>query len=95
MSEARRTASDARSEGLELVSNLREMGNSLRANAERLLGDVQTVHRRMLAEIDRDERALGLTSGRVRRTGGSEPEAPEARGDGADELEIPEFIPPG
>ena len=38
---------------LELVSNLREMSNSLRANAERVFGDVQRVHSSLLAQIER------------------------------------------
>ena len=48
--------------GLELVSNLREMSNSLRANAERLLGDVQRVHSSLAAQIARVERAAGSGS---------------------------------
>jgi hypothetical protein len=35
------------------------MSNSLRANAERLLGDVQRVHTRLVAQIERVERATG------------------------------------
>jgi hypothetical protein len=74
------------------------MGDALRANAERLLGDVQTVHRRMLAEIDREERALGLRSGAADR--GAQRSAPRESGGSVrrpadDELDVPEFIPPG
>jgi hypothetical protein len=96
MSQARRTASDARSDGLELVSNLREMGDALRSNAERLLGDVQSIHRRMVAELDREERALGLTSSSgPRRPSPGAPPREESRDDGGDNLDVPEFIPPG
>ena len=51
--DARTAASDVRTEGLEIVDNLREMGDSLRSNAERLLRDVQMIHSRMLAQLDR------------------------------------------
>ena len=60
LEDARATADGVRSEGLELVSNLREMGNSLRGNAERLLGDVQRVHSSLVAQIARVERATGV-----------------------------------
>ena len=46
LEDARATAEGVRSEGLELVSNLREMSNSLRANAERLLGTSSAFIRR-------------------------------------------------
>ncbi len=65
MEDARATADGVRSEGLELVSNLREMSNSLRANAERLLGDVQRVHSRLVAQIERVERVAGGSSASV------------------------------
>jgi hypothetical protein len=51
--DARATAEGVRAEGMELVSNLREMGDALRANAERLLMDIQSVHSRMVRELDR------------------------------------------
>ena len=65
LEDARATADGVRSEGLELVSNLREMSNSLRANAERLLGDVQRVHSSLTAQIARVEREhrIGSVSG--------------------------------
>ena len=44
--DARTAAGDVRTEGLEIVDNLREMGDSLRSNAERLLRDVQMIHSR-------------------------------------------------
>ena len=68
LEDARATADGVRSEGLELVSNLREMSNSLRSNAERLLGDVQRVHSRLVAQIERVERAAGgQRSARIQR----------------------------
>jgi len=98
LSEARLTAQEVRTEGLELVANLRQMGDSLRANAERILRDVQGVHSQMVARIDRVE---------GRRTGGSsESRRPRSDGSGTvargafdvesdgDLPDVPEFIPP-
>jgi vacuolar-type H+-ATPase subunit H len=93
LSEARLTAQDVRSEGLELVANLRQMGDSLRANAERILRDVQGVHGNMVARIDKVD---------ARRGGaGSEPRRPRSDrlrdslpADGDDGIpDVPEFIP--
>ncbi|HXO07712.1 MAG TPA: hypothetical protein VN880_06745, partial [Solirubrobacteraceae bacterium] len=106
LEDARATADGVRSEGLELVSNLREMSNSLRANAERLLGDVQRTHSQLTAQIARVERATGIGSGSsaVRRGragggggGGGEVDADSGRTlppAGDDGLDVPEFIPP-
>ena len=57
ISEARATAQEVRSEGMELVANMRQMGDSMRANAERILRDVQGVHSHLVARIERVERA--------------------------------------
>ena len=57
--EARSTAGDVKAEGLELVENLRQMGDSLRSNAERLLRDVQMIHSRMVAQLDRADGGVG------------------------------------
>ena len=90
-----------RSEGLELVSNLREMSNSLRGNAERLFGDVQRVHSSLVAQIARVERATSAGSssaGRHARTGAGESVSDSGRTPppiGDDGLDVPEFIPPG
>jgi hypothetical protein len=108
MSEARLTADDVRKEGLELVANLRQMGDSLRANAERIIRDVQSVHSQMLARIERAEgegRATGsgIASAAPRDAGAVR----RRRADGAwesarnrfeapegDEIpDVPEFIP--
>ena len=107
MEDARATADGVRSEGLELVSNLREMSNSLRSNAERLLGDVQRVHSRLVAQIERVERATGdsgsRSAGRGGRPSGRRSERDESASDSerlstpVDDggLDVPEFIPPG
>jgi vacuolar-type H+-ATPase subunit H len=86
--DARAAAEGIRAEGLEIVANLREMGNSLRSNAQRLLGDVQQIHSRMLAEVDEKEAALGLAPARAR------PRDRPVPPDDGDALDVPEFIPP-
>jgi vacuolar-type H+-ATPase subunit H len=92
--EVRSGASDVRTEGLELVGNLREMGDSLRANAERLLHDVQMIHSRMVAEIDRVDGGAGRApASSSRRVGARDRGAPPLVG--GDALDVPEFIPPG
>jgi vacuolar-type H+-ATPase subunit H len=98
---ARETAGAVKGDGMEVVGNLRELGDSLRSNAERLLRDVQAIHSNMLAQIDRvdPERASQLrdnaggrsrsgTSERARRT------PPAAARSVEEPLDVPEFIPP-
>jgi vacuolar-type H+-ATPase subunit H len=96
LSEARVTAQEVRSEGLELVANLRQMGDSLRANAERILRDVQGIHSQMVVRIDRAEarRSSGAEARRPRSEGsrGTPRAALDAHGD-ADIPDVPEFIP--
>jgi len=89
------------------------MSNSLRSNAERLLGDVQRVHSRLVAQIERVERAAGggrrttNAAGAGRRRSRDEADG-QLAGDHSridrstrdlravdDDLEVPEFIPPG
>jgi vacuolar-type H+-ATPase subunit H len=92
--DARTAASDVRTEGLELAGNLREMGDSMRSNAERLLRDVQMIHSRMVAEIDRVDGGAS----RLPALGG-EPPVRDREGrraslsDGGEVLDVPEFIP--
>ena len=109
LEDARATADGVRSEGLELVAKFREMSNSMHANAERLLGDVQRVHSSLVAQIARVEHAAGVGSGSGspgRRSGAGEPTAGDGRSESAadygrsespagDDLDVPEFIPPG
>jgi cell division septum initiation protein DivIVA len=89
---ARDTATEIQTKGAELVENLRQMGDSLRANSTRLLRDVQLVHRQMLAQIEAaggDVGGLGpITAARVR-----EPPRRPPVFDG--ELEVPEYVPRG
>ncbi len=92
MSEARSTADGVRDEGLELAANLRQMGDALRANADRLLRDVHGIHSHMVSRIKRVE-----GSSRGRRSEGGRSAARRASRAGAEEeqIEVPEFIPPG
>lgn len=51
--DARASADGVRAEGMELVSNLREMSDVLRSNADLLLRDIQAIHARMIGELER------------------------------------------
>ncbi len=87
LAEARTTADDVRREGLELGANLREMGNSLRFNSERLLRDVAQIHGQLGSRIDRVHQST-----RLPRKAGGESSPRRARSGGDDELDVPEFI---
>src|ERR1017187_8208744 len=99
-------ADGVRAEGLELVGNLRQMGDSLRSNAERLLQDVQLIHTRMVATLDNADSPAGTPVGSSRpgdgRPSRSSPTSslngPRSSGRAArnvqDEVEVAEFIPP-
>jgi hypothetical protein len=93
LGEARVAAADVLSEGTELVQNLREMGDSLRANASLLLQDIQQIHARMVAELDRVDG--GASRIPIPRAAEREPAARRRSPIDSDELEVPEFIPPG
>ena len=69
--DARATASDVRSEGLEIAANLREMGDSLRSNAERLLRDVQRIHSQLVARLDRIDAGAGTGAAEAARRPGA------------------------
>jgi uncharacterized membrane protein YqiK len=94
--DARSAASDVRTEGLELAGNLREMGDSMRSNAERLLRDVQMIHSRMVAEIDRADGGASRAPVRTSEPGLRDRERRRASlSDEGEVLDVPEFIPPG
>jgi uncharacterized membrane protein YqiK len=100
LGEARVAATGVRSEGMELVSNLREMGDSMRSNAELLLRDVQAIHSRMVSQLDRIDAGASRvpaprTSERDAGSGRRPRDRGSAGGDHNDELSVPEFIPPG
>jgi cell division septum initiation protein DivIVA len=65
---AEQTAGEIDIEGMQVVRDLRALGDSLRANAERLLGDVQAIHRRMVGQIERVEAAATKAERQGRRS---------------------------
>ena len=71
------------------------MGDSLRSNAERLLRDVQMIHSRMVAQIDRADGGIpGSSAHPSERDRGRSRLSAERLGDG-EVIDVPEFIPPG
>lgn len=84
--EAREAANEVLTEGMELSSDLRELSDSLRSNAELLLRDVRAAHARMTAGLDRAEAPASA------RSGGERERLPRDRP--AAELDVPEFVPP-
>ncbi len=106
MRAAEQTAAEIDIEGNQVVRDLRELGDSLRANAERLLRDVQAIHSRMVEQIERIESAAREAPSRGRSRGDTDsaaaegPTRPRRRTTAApsadgDELDVPEFLPPG
>ena len=83
IAEARAAAREVLREGEVLSGHLRELSDSLRVNAERLLRDVRDAHAELTARLDRaDPNPSGS------RSRGSRPSpAPP------DEPVVPEFIP--
>ena len=106
MRAAEQTAAEIDIEGMQVVRDLRELGDSLRANAERLVRDVQAIHRRMVTQIERVEASAAKATERGRARGDTEHGAssrprPADRSSAAaapgkdDELDVPEFLTPG
>lgn len=77
MRSAQETAAEIRDEGFHMVGNLRDLGDSMRNNAEKLLKDVQMIHTRMVAQIERVEAASRKPP--VRPSGASSRSAPRSR----------------
>jgi vacuolar-type H+-ATPase subunit H len=96
MREARDVSGNVRGDGVELADHVKQLGDSLRRNAERLLNDVQAVHSTYLSQIDKVDparsqlRSLPSAGGRSTSTRGRSRE-----GDPGDDLDVPEFIPRG
>jgi vacuolar-type H+-ATPase subunit H len=91
--QAHGVAGDVMDEGTQLSTELHQLSDSLRRNAERLLSDIRVAHARLTAELDqarpvgtpviRDQRPAAVS---VTVSGGPDP-APSS-------LDVPEFIPP-
>jgi hypothetical protein len=77
--QARAAADAAHAEGLELVGNVRAMGESLRSNADRLLRDVRSLHGQMISRIEVAE--------------GDQPVDVESSPSRDADGDVPEFIP--
>jgi uncharacterized membrane protein YqiK len=92
--DARATAEGVRAEGMEIVSNLREMSDALHANAERLLQDIQGIHSRMVSELDRVDPERGSGGDASGAAPASEAGNHEPSSAGSEEqLDVPDFIP--
>jgi vacuolar-type H+-ATPase subunit H len=101
MSDARAAATQVRDEGVELVGNLREMGDALRSNSQRLLRDVQRVYSQLVSRLDEVDGEFAATH---RSQGGSSRAIERVRPatsrdlppppDNGEVLDVPEFIPP-
>jgi vacuolar-type H+-ATPase subunit H len=87
--DARAVAGEVKAEGTELTAHLRELSDSLRSNAGRLLRDILDAHAALIAELDRVDGGASATPSR-RRTGTSRRQPPPT--DGGD-LDVPEFVP--
>jgi cell division septum initiation protein DivIVA len=82
--DARATADGVRAEGMEVVSNLRQISDTLREMSERILEDVQAIHARMVEELAQasPEASPGAPAEPERAT---EPSSSE-------ELDVPDFV---
>lgn len=86
--DARASAEGVRAEGMEVVSNLRQISDTLRELSERVLEDVEAIHARMLGQLERVAPEGGAPTGEPRS---GEPPT-EARAESRDELDVPDFV---
>jgi vacuolar-type H+-ATPase subunit H len=87
--DARAIAGEVKAEGTELTAHLRELSDSLRSNAGRLLRDILDAHAALIAQLDRVDGGPSAPAARP-RTGAPTRESPPI--DGGD-LDVPEFVP--
>jgi cell division septum initiation protein DivIVA len=78
--DARATADGVRAEGMEVVSNLRQISDTLREMADRVLEDVEAIHARMVGRLDAVDAAAAHAPGT------------QAPAEAHDELELPDFV---
>jgi vacuolar-type H+-ATPase subunit H len=88
--DARTVAGSVKAEGVELTEHLRELSDSLRTNAGRLLRDVLDAHAALTAELDRVDGGAPAEPSRPEPNGARE--RPRRRPAGGD-LDVPEFMP--
>jgi len=77
IAEARAAAREVLREGETLSGNLRELSDSLRVNAERLLRDVREAHADLSARLDRADPDRWAPSAADGRAAPPEPDVPE------------------
>jgi cell division septum initiation protein DivIVA len=89
--DARATADGVRAEGMEVVSNLRQISDTLRELSEQVLQDVQAIHARMVGELER----VGPEAGPAADPPAATAPARKPPAGGADDLEVPDFVARG
>ena len=90
VSEAHLAAREVLREGTDLSRNLRELSVSLHNNAERLIRDVRLAHGGLTARLDQAGPGVPRREDDLRLLGRRGRED-----DPGDDLDVPEFIPPG
>ncbi len=95
--DARATADGVRAEGMEVVSNLRQISETLRVLAERVFEDVEAIHARMVEELEGAGQVAEVSEaspvGEVSEVS-PEGEVSEVSPEG-DELDVPDFLARG
>jgi cell division septum initiation protein DivIVA len=86
--DARATADGVRAEGMEVVSNLRQISDTLRELSERVLRDVEAIHARMVGELERAAPGDAVTEEPAATAPLAEPAA-------RDQLDVPDFVARG
>jgi hypothetical protein len=71
------------------------MGDSLRANGERMLRDIQRIHGAMLSDLDRVTPGGGTPQKPRSDRAGSRSEPEQSLSDSDEALDVPDFIPKG
>lgn len=84
LAEARTAAREVLHDGEEISGHLRELGDALRVNAERLLRDIRLAHAELTSRLDQAE---------PRHGGAGRSQPPAHSVPFQDGLDIPEFIP--
>lgn len=87
LGEARTVAREVLHDGEEISGHLRELADSLRANAERLLRDIREVHEELVSRLDQADPSHWTGTDR------SDTAAATAPIERAAELDVPEFVP--
>jgi cell division septum initiation protein DivIVA len=94
--DARATADGIRAEGMEVVSNLRQISDTLRELSDRVLEDVEAIHARMVGQLERVAPAPygpEAPATDVPAPAAEAPAAPPAETDV--ELDVPDFVARG